>query len=86
MLIPFIYQRHFEPEMDIKSFKKELKDYLQRLLSSINDEEVKKAKDDLLANLTFLQDGNDSSLQFFNALASGFTVEELEGGPIRYRT
>lgn len=75
---PFHISATLEPEMDIKSFKKELKDYLQRLLSSINDEEVKKAKDDLLANLTFLQDGNDSSLQFFNALASGFTVEELE--------
>ena len=66
------------PNMDVNIFKKELALYLQKLLATISDAEVEKAKRDLLAQLAFMRDGNKNSLMVFTSLAAGLTVEQIE--------
>ncbi|MBY0281416.1 MAG: insulinase family protein [Alphaproteobacteria bacterium] len=67
------------PHMDVATFKKELAAWLQNILEKgVSEEELRKAKRDLLAQLAFIRDGNDSTLNVFTALACDFTIEEIE--------
>ena len=66
------------PTMNVATFKKELTQYLQKTLKNISEEEVRKAKRDLLAQLAFVRDGNKESLQAFSGLAVGLTIEQIE--------
>lgn len=76
---PFSISATLSPGMSVKVFKEELKKYLDHLLVTISEEEVRKAKKDLLAQLAFLRDGNSNSLEVFTALSSGLTIEQIEG-------
>ncbi len=67
------------PNMDVAVFKKALSDYLKGILEKgVSEEELRKAKRDLLAQLAFIRDGNNSTLSVFTSLASGFSIEQIE--------
>jgi zinc protease len=67
------------PHMNVQVFKNELAAYFQNILEKgVGEEELRKAKRDLLAQLAFIRDGNNTTLTVFTGLACGFSVEEIE--------
>lgn len=67
------------PHMDVAAFKKELAATLQNIIEKgVSEEELRKAKRDLLAQLSFIRDGNASTLNVFADLACDFSIEEIE--------
>eukprot|EP01037_Dinobryon_pediforme_P017333 gene17333-17524_t len=76
---PFSIAATLAPHMDVATFKKELAITLQNITEKgVSEEELRKAKRDLLAQLAFIRDGNGSTLNVFTGLACDFTVEEIE--------
>ncbi len=75
---PFSISATLSPDMSVKAFKQALKEFLDRLLSSVSEEEVHKAKKDILAQLAFMRDGNSNSLEIFTGLASDLTIDQIE--------
>lgn len=67
------------PQMNVEATKKVIIEYLQHLLhKGISEEELAKAKRDLIANLAFARDGTHNSMNYFYNMAIDFTVEDIE--------
>ncbi len=76
---PFGISATLSPDMDVAIFKQALANYLKDIVEKgVSEEELRKAKRDLLAQLAFIRDGNNSTLSVFTSLSSGFTIEQIE--------
>jgi len=76
---PFNISATLSPQMDVATFKKTLSEMIQSILEKgAGEEELRKAKRDLLAQLAFIRDGNNSTLNVFTSLSCGFSIEEIE--------
>jgi len=79
---PFNLSTTLAPGVDPQTMKKAISQELETLLKDgVTEEELNNAKRDLLANLVFAQDGVNAGVDFFEPLAIGFTIEELEAYP-----
>jgi zinc protease len=71
---------HTEPSI----LKDEVEAHILEVVEKgITDKELADAKRDILANLAFARDGNNSSVMAFRQLGVGFTVEQIEDFPNR---
>lgn len=78
----FSFSVTLAPDADLIALKVAVEKHIQEVLGvGITDQELADAKRDLLANLAFARDGNNSSVMAFIRLAMGFTVEQIEGWP-----
>ena len=79
---PFNLSATLAPGIDPQNLRKAMQEELEALLKDgVTEEELTNAKRDILANLVFAQDGVNAGVYFFEPLAQGFTVEELEAYP-----
>jgi zinc protease len=76
---PFSLNATLAPTMDVHAFKKELTTWIQTIKNNgIPEDEIAKAKRDLLAELAFLRDGNMKVVETFTGLATGMALEDYE--------
>lgn len=79
---PFDLSATLSPGVDLETLRNAVDEEIAVLLKDgITEEELNNAKRDLLANLIFAQDGVNAGADFFESLALGFTIEELEAYP-----
>lgn len=72
------------PEHKIENLKKAVEEHLTNIAThGITDEELVRAKRDLLADLAYARDGNSGAIEAFRSIAFGFSIDEIEAYPDR---
>jgi len=80
----FSFSATLAPDASLIALKVAIQKHIQEVIEKgITQKELADAKRDLLADLAFARDGNNSSVMAFTRLAVGFTVEQIEDWPNR---
>lgn len=79
---PFYLEVVLAPNVDAKTLEDAVFTEIKKILEEgVSEEELNDAKRDLLAGLVFVKDGIHSILEFFQPLATDFSVQSLESYP-----
>lgn len=72
------------PDCLLENLKAAVEEHIQKIVKDgITEEELKRAKRDLLADIAYSRDGNGGAIEAFRYLAYGFKVDEIEAYPDR---
>jgi len=78
----FSFSATLAPDANLIALKVAIQEHIHDVIErGITQKELTDAKRDLLADLAFARDGNNSSVMAFIRLAVGFTVEQIEEWP-----
>jgi zinc protease len=70
------------PGTKLVVLKQAIEEHIRQIVEKgITDDELADAKRDILADLAFARDGNNSSVMAFTRLAVGYTIEDIEKWP-----